>query len=367
MKLHRALAAAVVATVIGPVALLAAPAAYAAEEAPAPNATPSASAPATAAPTPAPTPDGGTAGDTEGKGATEGKGDTEGKGGTDEGAGGGESATERPTATPSPTYTRPAFCSPIFDEDRGKTGLVGLPSKIVAGSGWHEFTYRVTNVSDITVMETDTSIYLGTADPDLSDIAELDVTVEWFNPNTRKWTPVEGEGAEFQDNEDFATIKRLEPGEYADATMRLKIGEKAKAGSGYFFTIGHSYGADGKCGFDAISQFDFTVLRPGSKPGTVDDAKGKPAKDGTPGKPEGGKAHPGTPGRPGATGNKPVAHGGSTDGSRHNELPVTGKLADTGSSDTLPTFAAIGGAAVLAGAGAVFVVRRRKAAPTAAE
>ncbi|UQA92515.1 LAETG motif-containing sortase-dependent surface protein [Streptomyces halobius] len=355
MKLHRALATAVVTTVIGPVALLATPAAYATGKAPASGATPSASAPATAAPTPAPTAAGGTD-----------------AGGSTAGGASGEPATGRPTAvstpaasakptpatsgsakpsaTPSPTYTRPTFCSPIFDEERGKTGLVGLPGKVVAGSGWHEFTYRVTNVSKITVMETDISLSLGTADPRLSDVAELDVTVEWFSPKTREWKPVEGEGAKFQDNEDFATIKRLEPGEYADAKMRIKIGEKAKAGSGYFFTTGYSYGADDKCGFDDISQFDFSVLSPGSKPGKVDDAKGKP------GKPEDGKGRPGKPGQLGTAGNKSAPHGGSG----LDELPVSGKLAETGSSDTLPTLAAIGGAAALAGAGAVFLVRRRK-------
>ncbi|MEU7044594.1 LAETG motif-containing sortase-dependent surface protein [Streptomyces varsoviensis] len=349
MKLHRALATAVVTTVIGPVVLLAAPAAFAAEETPAAGATPSVSSTATPAPT---------ATATAPTGAE----------GTPGGAGDGKPAkpaTERPTtaptptatgsakpsATPSPEFTHPDSCSPIFDVERGKTGLVGLPSKIVAGSGWHEFTYRVTNVSDITVLATDITLDLGTGDPKLDDVAQLDVTVDWFNPKTGKWKPIEGEGAGILDNNEFATIKRLEPGEYADARMRIKIGEKATPGSGYFFTIGHSYGADGKCGFDEISQFDFAVLKPGSKPGAVDDAKGRPGKpadrkgQGTAGKPAAGKA---------------ASRGGDLD-----EVPVSGKLADTGSSNALPAIAAVGGAAVVAGAGAVFLVRRRKAASRA--
>ncbi|MEU6481738.1 hypothetical protein ABZ858_33655 [Streptomyces sp. NPDC047017] len=35
---------------------------------------------------------------------------------------------------------------------------------LVAGSGRHGFTYRVTNVSKVKVMETDVSLDLGTAD-----------------------------------------------------------------------------------------------------------------------------------------------------------------------------------------------------------
>lgn len=166
-------------------------------------------------------------------------------------------ATAEPS--PSPTYTRPTFCSGIPDEERGKTGLRGLPSTIVAGSGWHEFTYRVTNVSTVTVMETDISLSLGTADPKIDDVSELAVTVEWFNPKTGAWKPIEGEGADVLDNEDFATQGRLEPGEHTDATMRIKIAKTAKAGTGYFFTHGYSYGEDNQCGFDEISRFNFTV------------------------------------------------------------------------------------------------------------
>ncbi|QLH20403.1 hypothetical protein [Streptomyces sp. Rer75] len=166
-------------------------------------------------------------------------------------------ATAEPS--PSPTYTRPTFCSGIPDEERGKTGLRGLPSTIVAGSGWHEFTYRVTNVSTVTVMETVIGLYPGTADPEIDDVAELGITVEWFNPQTGAWKPIEGEGAEPLDNYDFATLGMVKPGEHTDATMRIKIAKTAKAGTGYFFTHGYSYGEDDQCGFDEISRFNFTV------------------------------------------------------------------------------------------------------------
>ncbi|MFE1770909.1 hypothetical protein [Streptomyces sp. NPDC059008] len=332
MKLHRTLATAVVTAAIGPVALLAAPTAWAAGEAPAAGGTPAASATATP--------------------GSESAEPSAPEAGTSGASASAESAA--PSRTPSPAWTRPAFCSPIFDVDRGKTGLRGLPGKIVAGSGWHEFAYRVTNVSKITVMETDISLSLGTADPKIDDVSELAVTVQWYNPATGKWKPIEGEGAKFQDDDDFTTVKRLQPGEHADARMRIKIGKKAKAGSGYFFTIGHSYGEDGKCGFDKISQFDFKVLPAGSKPGKVADAKGKPGKPAKPGK-QGVTGSQGTPGGTSTAGNKPAAYG------THDAAPATGKLATTGSPSALPTVAALGGAAVVAGAGAVLVVRRRKA------
>ncbi|QKW09357.1 LPXTG cell wall anchor domain-containing protein [Streptomyces sp. NA04227] len=342
MRLHRLLATAAVTAVVGPVALFVAPVAYAEGEEPG-AASPSASvAPTTPAPTSAaPTPPAPSASESAKPTASE---------------------SAKPSAEPSPTYTRPTFCSGIPEEERGKTSLRGLPSKIVAGSGWHDFTYRVTNVSETKVMETVVSLYLGTADPKLDDIAELAVTVEWFDPAAGKWKAIEGDGAEVLGNEEFATVETLEPGEYADAKMRIKVGGDAKAGTGYFFTIGHSYGEDGQCGFDDISRFDFTVLARGSEPGPVDEAEGKP---GTVDDIGGDKGEGGTSGGSGSRGGEGRGGNGPAAQGRLGEIPVSGKLAQTGSSSAVPTFAVIGGVAVAAGAGAVLVARRRKAGSVA--
>ncbi|WP_069883857.1 LPXTG cell wall anchor domain-containing protein [Streptomyces luteocolor] len=350
MKVNRALAAAAALTAVGSASLLASPAAYATGDAPADSGAPSASA--TAEPSAEPSAGSGDA-DEAGTPARA-TGDAAGE--REQAGQGGKSGPKDATApsadkagpTPSPSYTRPTFCSGIPDEERGKTELRDLPSRIVAGSGWHAFTYRVTNVSEVKVMETDLTVYLGTADPELDDVADLGVTLEWFDPGTEAWQPVEGEGAEWDDNQDFATLGVLAPGEHQDARMRIRIAADATAGSGYFFTTGHSYGEDGQCGFDEISRFDFTVLAAGSEPGKVEDAKGRPGdkadraeltkereKSGKGDhRPQGGRA-------------EPAADGG---------------LAETGSSSALPTMAVAGGAAIAAGAAAVFVVRRRKAA-----
>jgi LPXTG-motif cell wall-anchored protein len=351
MKLHRVLATATVTAVIGSVALFASPAAFATGETPA-DTTPSASAAPTTAPAPSsttasPAAGGADAGQPAGQAgvpAATGTADPAAPSASVKASSGASAAAE-----PSPTYTRPAVCSGIPDEERGKTSLRGLPSKIVAGSGWHDFAYRVTNVSTVKVMETDVSLNLGTADPKLDDISQLAVTVQWFNPATGAWKAIEGDGADVLGSNDFATVKTLAPGEYADARMRIEVGEKAEAGTGYFFTIGHSYGEDGTCGFDDISEFDFAVLAAGSEPGKVGDAQGKPGKPGAAEDVKGGQGG----------GNVPAPQGGL------DEIPVTGSLAETGSSSTLPTTAALGGAALVLGAGAVFLVRRRKAGSAA--
>lgn len=350
MKLRHVLATAALTAVVGPMALFAAPAAYAAGESSAAD-TPSASAAPTTTPGPSAPAE---AGDDAQEPATQSEATPSATTGSTA-AKPAESA--KSSAEPSPTYTRPTFCSGIPDEERGKTSLLGLPSKIVAGSGWHDFTYRVTNVSKVKVMETDISLYLGTADPKLDDIAELKVTVEWFNSATGKWKAIEGDGADVFDDHEFATVKTLGPGEYADAAMRIKIGAEAEPGTGYFFTIGHSYGEDGQCGFDDISQFDFTVLASDSEPGKVEDSEGIPGKvegtEGIPGRVEGTKDADAAD--KDTNGNKPAPQG------ELDEIPASGRLAETGASSMMPTAAALGAAAVVTGAGAVLVVRRRRA------
>src|SRR5262249_12356349 len=89
-------------------------------------------------------------------------------------------------------------------------------------------------------------------------------------------------------------------------------------------------------GGDSYYQFD--ILKAGSAPGTPGDAK-----------PQGGK--------------KPLPE---HQPSGNTKIDPQGHLAQTGSSSALPMIALAGGAAGAVGAGAVFVVRRRRSAGSGA-
>ncbi|GGY03023.1 hypothetical protein GCM10010384_03750 [Streptomyces djakartensis] len=122
----------------------------------------------------------------------------------------------------------------------------------------------------------------------------------------------------------------LKPDYEVDIPMRLNVKKSAPVGAG--FSLGATiYGdSDAECtGFGQIS-YKFQIVAAGT------DTEGTKPQ-------EGGKA-PVTDTKP--SGNTPE---------------VTGSLAETGSSSALPVIGLVGGAAVVAGAGAIFVVRRRKA------
>ncbi|WP_053674565.1 LAETG motif-containing sortase-dependent surface protein [Streptomyces sp. NRRL B-1140] len=324
MKLRRAMAAAAATAVIAPVALLAAPAAYATDDTtPTPSASVSESAPETSASpsasestpaestTPAPS------------------------------ASASESAPETsssPSASASESSPAPSASEPeesespdpepsVCEDTKVDVGISGLPGKIAAGSGWHKFSLNVLNNSDSTLNDLD---FFAGASPDKNGeelFTSKQVRLQAYDPDSKTWADLDEGG--------YAVgyvgyTDELKPGYEVDIPLRLNVSKSAPVGAG--FSLGATiYGDnDAECtGFGDVS-YKFQIVSAGTD------------TDGT--KPqEGGKA-PVTDEKP--SGNTPE---------------VTGSLAETGSSSALPMISLVGGAAVVAGAGTIFVVRRRKA------
>ncbi|MET9291176.1 LPXTG cell wall anchor domain-containing protein [Streptomyces sp. NPDC003077] len=350
MKLRRALTAVATTAVIAPAALMAAPIAYAEENPSSANSasgTPTPGASTSTSPNTEPS-DGQTTTSAPGNKPGDKPGDKPGNtpsSSTDPSSTATAPSTapgkpsESGSTSPAPSASEPSEepsdeCEVASDEAAITTTLHGLPTKVVAGSGWHGFTFRATNVSEQKMKSVDAYIHVGAIDKDKFDDVSGHLTVQWYDADEGRWQDVDDEFGY------FASLADLEPGEYSDAKMRLKVDAKMPGSYGFAFAIGTYQDAENTCGTTEVSDYEFDVLVAGSKPGPVDDAKGKPSKQ----KPV----------------NQPAPQGGL------KELPVTGKLADTGSSDALPTIAIAGGAAVAVGVGAMFLVRRRKNAGSAA-
>ncbi|MFK8848594.1 LPXTG cell wall anchor domain-containing protein [Streptomyces sp. Ac-502] len=344
MKLRRALAAVAATAATAPAALLAAPATYAAETpGQAPTASTTTTATATAAPTATPTP--GASGTSGSPAPGESGKPPQGEGGPKtaapappEGALSGKNAEPGTPTTPSATPE----CEDWSSERSVKAELRGLPSKLVAGSGWVDFTYRATNTSTGHILSVEAFAQVFALDNKTGDDVSKHLTLEWFDAATGQWKPVAGpeEGDGY-----FASIgdaDGLRPGQYAEAKLRLKADAGTPASHGGAVSVGWYLNADLKCGFSESADYPFDILPAGSTPpGHVPDAQG----------------------RPGTRPNHPSPHGGSK--KRQAQLPVTGRLAETGAPSGLPALALSGAAAVAVGAGAVFTVRRRKGADAA--
>ncbi|WP_413808900.1 LAETG motif-containing sortase-dependent surface protein [Streptomyces sp. OE57] len=334
MKLRRALAAAAATAAIAPAALLAAPAAFAEtppSESPAPSAsetvtpppedpapsetptdqaTPTTPAPSTSA-TQAPTP-----------------GDPS------------PSSTPTETATPTPTPTsteEPGDGECADDGDYNEdpelsTTLVGLPSKVVAGSGFHGFRFQVKNESDRAYQRVDFGLFAGTVHESAPDGTGKYLTLQYKDPESGAWKAISTD--ESDPGSGYIGYTDVRPHETLTVDLRLSVANSAPEGFGYAISVGVYADDEGNCVYSTGEYYEFDVLKAGSEPGHVPPADPKP---------QGGK--------------KPLPHKPEGD----TEISPKGSLAETGSSSALPMIAVIGGVAMAAGGGAVFVVRRRRA------
>ncbi|MEU7060035.1 LPXTG cell wall anchor domain-containing protein [Streptomyces sp. NPDC046197] len=209
----------------------------------------------------------------------------------------------------------------------------GLPGKIVAGSGWHTFKLTAANHSDQSLGQVR---WLAVIDNDSMSENEKDwlityARLEYFNPQSKKWESVAdkfGNGVYFGETP-------LGPKQTVDIQLRVDITAKAPAGDAFSLGFGSYFDPEKICERTSFDSYEFTVLKPGSS--NDNPGQAKPGKNHT--APVGGKE----------------PQGGV------KEIPPTGSLASTGSSSALPVIGLVGGAAVVAGAGALIIVRRRKA------
>ncbi|MFI8190693.1 LAETG motif-containing sortase-dependent surface protein [Streptomyces sp. NPDC085946] len=336
------MAAAAATAVIAPIALLSAPAAFATESTETPSgtptetvtSTPSETATETASATPTDT-----ATSTATPTATGLPTDTP----TSSSPSGtpSQSPTSEPEPTDSaepseePTDPEVPFCEEVdeeFADAKVSADIKGLPGKIVAGSGYHGFQLVVTNESGTDVEGV--AFYAEVENYELEESKYLSpyVDLEFKNPGTGAWEDIRDESGYAGDYFFYAEELKAEKSETVD--LRVSIDAKAPAGDAYSFGSG-AY-LDNVNGQDCIaegwSRYDFQVLPAGSSNPKPGDAQPSDGDKGSVKKPQGDVS----------------------------ALP-TGNLAETGSNSALPVIGLVGGVAVVAGAGAVFAVRRRNA------
>ncbi len=354
MKLRRALAAAAATAAIVPAALLAAPAAHATDPTSTASATGSTETDTTApTATPAQTEstESGSGGqdeqpeqDTDESGNGDEGGTGEEGNGTDDSASSSPSSSPSPSAStstspsPSPSTSSPAEEDPELCVDENgestaglsedlRSGLSGLPETIVAGSGWTTFSFDVTNRGDEEIENIKPLI--GVAAIGWEDVRDYSgqITVQVYDKAAGKWNTLAGAAGE------GATFAAFSLGAGQSASYQLRLSVSGKVPDALGLTGGFAEYSDTEGCWVADDPngwiYFFDILAAGSDAGDPEDAK------------------PQT--------------GGVKELDKVSEVKVTGSLAETGSNSALPVIGLVGGIAVVAGAGALFVVRRRKA------
>ncbi|MFC9040287.1 LAETG motif-containing sortase-dependent surface protein [[Kitasatospora] papulosa] len=342
MKLRRTLALAAATAVIGPVVLLSAPAAFAqtgttttGTTAPAPTETPSGEPSAA-------TPESTESTESASQTATATPSETESpEGVAPETVSPAPTATESETASAKPTPT----ASETEDEEEGddepldaceprplELSINGLSGKIARGSGWDRFTFTIYNDSKKTVKNV--AFFAGAAADEAGEklFTTKQVRLQALNEADGTWEDIEDLGSS---SGYVGEADGIKPGYEVDIDLRLKVEASAPVGAGFSLGGGLVFGDE----LEAVPCFQDVAY----KFQIVDAGNGGGAEP-----QEGGKIPVPT--------TKPAG----------DTAEVTGNLAETGSSSSTPAIALAGGAAVVLGAGAMFVVRRRRNGDAAA-
>ncbi|MFF1719024.1 LPXTG cell wall anchor domain-containing protein [Streptomyces sviceus] len=331
MKLRRALAAAAATAAIAPLALFAAPSAFA-DESPTPTAAESTPAGETTPAAPETTPAAPETTPATGESSpVAGESSSTPSGSPSVSPSGSASASTDPSPIASDDPVEECEVDEdgdpvINDSDALHSSLTGLPESIVAGSGWTNFKFNVSNSGDETIKDIQPIVGVGAVDWDFEkDYSDL-VTVQVKQGGS--WVDVAtqfGEGGSFNAFD-------LDGGDSLSYQLRVKVDREVPSAIGIAIGLAE-YSDDKGCWISAdenMGIYYFEVLPAGSDAGKPNDAK------------------------PQTGGKSPI--------SDVNGVDVDGQLAETGSSSALPVLGLVGGFAVVAGTGVVFAVKRRKGA-----
>ncbi|MGW6458242.1 hypothetical protein ACWF94_20405 [Streptomyces sp. NPDC055078] len=337
MKIRRAVALAAATAVIAPATLLAAPAAYATSPTPSASESESKSAdPSESATTPSDN-ESSPANRTSQSASASASASESASTSPSASASASESASSPAPSSSSTAPTRPAE-PPLCDDteppvDKNlQVGLSGLPSKIVAGSGFKNFKLNVANKSEKKYERVDLGVFTAAWDDDF-ELTDEFLTLQFKDPETGAWTDISSD----DETAGYLGYTDIRAKESFSIDLRLSVAKAAPAGSGIAITVGVYADAEGNCviaGGENLYEFD--ILAAGSKPGDVNEAKPQGGKKPLPPKPSG-----------------------------NTQINPQGNLAETGSSSVLPTIGIVGGIAVVAGAGVVFAMKRRRGDATA--
>ncbi|KLJ04629.1 integral membrane protein [Streptomyces sp. KE1] len=254
-----------------------------------------------------------------------------------------EEPTESTEPSPSPSEDEEEDEDPedgseiCLDEDGNEradlgVSVSGLPGQVRAGST-HEFTLSAANSGKTTLESVEWGAMIANENDDLwledgSLLSKVDLA--FYDPEANKWVPF-GLGVAIGET-------TLKAGQTIDIKLRMTVAKDAPLGAGYAFGFAGYTNEEENCDVAGYAFYDFTVIGAGAtpKPGDAEKNEGK--------KPQGGL--------------KPVEE--------KKTLEPTGQLAETGAGSMLPVIGLVGGVTVLAGTGVVFAVRRRGGVGTAA-
>ncbi|MFE2595072.1 LPXTG cell wall anchor domain-containing protein [Streptomyces sp. NPDC059396] len=229
--------------------------------------------------------------------------------------------------------------------------MSGETSRFNVGGGWHGLTAKLENVSDTALRDITVKVEKHAYDvvPDFPANLQEYVTIQRWDTQSRTWAEIP-----WDTDETEGPLPPIDIAPRKTVTLQLRMRvekdfpygswselETRPIGTGYLDLQVFGPDGEGICKYGDV--WFYNIFKPGTETG--DGGGSEPPSSSEPTPQTGGTASA----DPAPTPTAPTTPAAST-----------GDLAHTGSSSALPLLGLTGGAAVALGAGAVYVVRRRR-------
>lgn len=215
------------------------------------------------------------------------------------------------------------YCDTSETSEDVSVWLEGIPENHASPTAWTEFTYSVHNGGEEPISTLYTKLEGWYNASDGAD-TPFPFELEWFVDGEWRGVPFESDGADGH----FGLVVELPPGESAEAQIRTRALQDRPGWFEAWASVRYYDPQDDGLCYGETDEAEWALVV------------------------EGGE-RPDEPGVPSEGPNSPDPQGGS------NDDP---ELAETGSSSALPVAAAVGGTALVAGAGALLIARRHRSA-----
>lgn len=239
--------------------------------------------------------------------------------------------SSKPTTEPS---DGPIDCpdnGEVTFDDQLQTSLTGLPERIVAGSGFHSFKLNVSNKGEHDYKRVDLGVFAAQVDEKAWEESTSHLTLQYKDPESGVWTAISLDGNDASAG--YLGYTDVKAKETFSIDLRMSVDKSAPAGLGYAVSVGLYADNQGNCVIaNDDAYYEFNIVAAGTDPGKPNEAEPQ----------EGGK-------KP-----IPAKPAGNT------EIKPQGHLAETGSSSVVPVIGVVGGIAIVAGAGVMFAMKRRR-------
>ncbi|MGW1716361.1 LAETG motif-containing sortase-dependent surface protein [Streptomyces sp. NPDC002156] len=233
--------------------------------------------------------------------------------------------------------------------------MSGKTRNFVPGGPWSGVTLKMENRSDTALKDVVVRLAKLAYDevPDAPLEQQQYVNIQRWDADSRTWAEIP-----WSESEMVGSLPSVDLAAHKTAAVALRMSVEADwphgrfpdfedkyIGSGWLEPMPTGISDEGVCGYG--ENWSFVIAKPGTGTGEGDGDGATSTPTSTPTSGTGG-------------GNTPSPQTGSSTAPVTSDTTPTGDLAHTGSSSALPVIAGVGGAAVALGAGAVYVVRRRR-------